>query len=340
MTGSDTPNLPKDGTHIVALWEGLAYTGDRDVMAFGGPQVVRERLASLVTTPKDKTTIDVWLQSPGGSAHEAYRYMLLFREYAARVRVVVGEYAKSAATLMLLGADDVYMGATSDLGPLDAQIYVDEDDKWVSALDIARSVEHLAETALDLALSAGGAVHVVTGIPRKSVLPALLTFTTDFVNPIVAKLDPKAIHRATSQLDVAREYGKRLLAMRADPCAEADAERITYHLVNDYPDHGFIISRDEARSVGLPVRQLDGYEYTDLFRTLGPVLEEAGLLTLPLDRPMLEGLLEDDAKDADTESDEESISSAPPSGADVVAMPEKKDDPVNEEEDRAQDAQE
>jgi hypothetical protein len=260
-------------TYVAVLWESLNNEEDT-VMTWGPPQILEQKLRATVITPKGQNTIDVWLQSLGGSADEAYRYMLLFREYAARVRVVVGYHAKSAATLMLLGADEIFMGTTSDLGPLDVQIYVDEQDRYTSALDIARSVEHMAGMALDIALSGGGAVHGITGIPRRQVLPEILGFATRLVEPIVAKLDPSAIHRASNQLEVASEYGERLLRMRADPMTLEDARSLTYHLVNHYPSHGFIISRDEAVRIGLPVKPLTDYELVDAFEAMASKFED------------------------------------------------------------------
>lgn len=259
----------------VTLWEGLGYDGE-GVMRFGCFLHLQETLREVVDTPRDENVIEVWLQSYGGSAHEAYRYMLLFREHAATVRVVVGQHAKSAATLMLLGADEIYMAPTSDLGPLDAQVWSEEEGRAISALDIARSIEHLASTALDLALSGGGVFHEITGIPRREVLPALLSFSSDFVQPIVAKLEPSSIYRASSQLNVAQEYAQRLLSMLAEPWSVAKATRLTDHLVNDYPDHGFIISFDEAKALDLPVRPLKDYESWPIFTLMGEALNDQG----------------------------------------------------------------
>jgi len=261
--------------YLVTLWEGLGYDGE-GVMRFGCFLHLQETLREVVDTPREENVIDVWLQSYGGSAHEAYRYMLLFREHAATVRVVVGQHAKSAATLMILGADTIYMAPTSDLGPLDAQVWSEEEGRAISALDIARSIEHLAYTAFDLALSGGGVFHEITGIPRREVLPALLSFSSDFVQPIVAKLEPSSIYRASSQLNVAQEYAQRLLSMLAEPWSERKAKILTDHLVNDYPDHGFIISFDEAEALDLPVRPLKEYENWPIFAAMGEALNGQG----------------------------------------------------------------
>ena len=55
-------------------------------------------LAALELPGKDQTTVDLWLDSPGGSARDAYKIALLLRSVASHIRVVIPDYAKSAAS--------------------------------------------------------------------------------------------------------------------------------------------------------------------------------------------------------------------------------------------------
>src|SRR5579859_5099923 len=48
-------------------------------------RLIEDRIAE----PKEAVEIDLWLESPGGDAHAAYKLMLYLRAYASRVRVVV-----------------------------------------------------------------------------------------------------------------------------------------------------------------------------------------------------------------------------------------------------------
>jgi ClpP class serine protease len=68
--------------------------------------------------------IDLLLNSPGGDIDTAEKLITLVRRRAgkAQVRVIVPDYAKSAATLIALGADEVVMSDTSELGPIDPQV--------------------------------------------------------------------------------------------------------------------------------------------------------------------------------------------------------------------------
>ncbi len=69
-----------------------------------------------------KQNIDLLLQSPGGDADAAEKIVYICRQSASGFRVIIPEYAKSAATLIALASDEVVMGFTSELGPIDTQI--------------------------------------------------------------------------------------------------------------------------------------------------------------------------------------------------------------------------
>lgn len=220
---------------------------------------IQSLLDEKITTPPESTHIDVWLESPGGSADAAYKLVLDLRSRCSRLWTVVPDYAKSAATLMALGADCIFMAPAAELGPLDVQIqHPDRENIYVSGLDVTNSLEYLTTTALHLALVGGASVLKYTGMPRKEVLHELLQFMAQFMEPAISKLDPHIIHKATNELKVAEEYALRMLSMRKldqnNQLTKKDAKDLLGRLVKDYPTHGFIISRAEAKSLGLPVK--------------------------------------------------------------------------------------
>ena len=67
--------------------------------------------------------VEIMLHTLGGSVDAAEKLMRLVRSRTndGEVYIVVPEYAKSAGTLMVLGADCVVMSDTSELGPIDPQ---------------------------------------------------------------------------------------------------------------------------------------------------------------------------------------------------------------------------
>lgn len=68
--------------------------------------------------------LDFMLHTGGGDIDAAEKLINMVHKKvgAASLRVVVPDYAKSAGTLMVLGAEAVVMSDTSELGPIDPQI--------------------------------------------------------------------------------------------------------------------------------------------------------------------------------------------------------------------------
>lgn len=60
---------------------------------------------------------------PGGDAKVGYQIARFIKKRCGGFTVLVPEYAKSAATLLSLGADKIIMGKNAELGPLDTQVY-------------------------------------------------------------------------------------------------------------------------------------------------------------------------------------------------------------------------
>jgi ATP-dependent protease ClpP protease subunit len=99
------------------------------------------------------TDLDLVVISPGGDGTAAETMLDLCRKYCGgKLRIVVPLYGKSAATLLALGADEIVMGETSELGPIDAQVMIvqDNEDQQVSADHFLRArddaIKNLAST--------------------------------------------------------------------------------------------------------------------------------------------------------------------------------------------------
>lgn len=95
------------------------------------------------------TGIDLILNSPGGQPEAAEKVIMTLRHFFNDdFRVIVPETAKSAATIVALGADEIVMGYCSELGPIDPQMFVpDEHGRGVfrSAHAIIQSVDAYVE---------------------------------------------------------------------------------------------------------------------------------------------------------------------------------------------------
>lgn len=235
-------------------------------------RTLQDELDKNIKTPPEQTDIDIWIDSPGGDAHAAYKLILDLRHRSRMLRAIIPDKAKSAATLLALGTDKILMSPYAELGPLDAQIgHPDREGVIVSALDVTNSLEFLGRSALDLALSGGASVIQITGLPRIEALDSVLRFAAQLLTPAMQKLDPHLIHQAASQLTVAERYAQSMLAAgRHDDglINPSNADTLVTRLVTDYPAHGYVISREEARKLGLSVDEAERHPRWTFMRQL------------------------------------------------------------------------
>jgi len=91
-----------------------ASIGSEDIPAIG------DALLSI----GDVDRLDLIVDGPGGDGTIAEKVIDLCRCYCKTFRVIVPNRAKSAATIIALGTDEIVMGHTSEIGPIDAQVVV------------------------------------------------------------------------------------------------------------------------------------------------------------------------------------------------------------------------
>ena len=224
---------------------------------------VNQSLKAATFPGKAQTTVDVWLNSPGGSARDAYKIALLLRSIACRVRVVIPDYAKSAATLLSLVADEIYMGPAAELGPLDVQLdYEKNPGMRVSALDRIGNLNEITEAARDIVLGLGGEVRYKTRLGRSETVSVMADLAASLLEPLVSQVDPTILHQSNRMLKEAADYGKRLMRTR-EGCPRELAMSLPERLTKDYPTHGYAISMDEAAELGLPVKPIAEYEFCE-----------------------------------------------------------------------------
>jgi hypothetical protein len=91
--------------------------------------------------------LDLVLHSPGGSPQAAEQILEYLRTRFDYIRAIVPLQAKSAATMIALGCDEILVGAHSELGPIDPQILVPvpEGSRFAPAHAILRDFERAKE---------------------------------------------------------------------------------------------------------------------------------------------------------------------------------------------------
>lgn len=186
------------------------------------------------------------IDSPGGYADNAYEIARLFQRHCGGFLAVIPRYAKSAATLLAFGADEIYFGKDAELGPLDAQIFDFEREAESSALNEVQALERLHSEAL---VEIDQTMYLLTGRTGKRIetlLPYVLDFIAKMQRPLLEKLDTVHYTEQARILKEAEDYAVRLLMRRYD---EDEAETIARHFVYRYSGHGFIIDPEEAAAI-------------------------------------------------------------------------------------------
>jgi hypothetical protein len=94
------------------------------------------------------------VNSPGGDVLAAERIVNICRSYGpaggGNYWAMVPGKAKSAATVVCMGADKIFMAPSSELGPVDPQIILEEDGeaKWFSAFSLVSGYRALFDEAV------------------------------------------------------------------------------------------------------------------------------------------------------------------------------------------------
>jgi len=147
----------------------------------------------------------------------AYQISKICRVFARnRFIVAVPRQAKSAATLIALGADEIHMGPLGQLGPIDPQL------GGLPALGVSQALRTIASVAEQHPGSADM-----------------------FARYLQRALTVEQIGYCDRISESAVQYAVRLLSTK--PQLASKAASIAKELVHEYKDHGFVIDIEEAR---------------------------------------------------------------------------------------------
>jgi Serine dehydrogenase proteinase len=197
-------------------------------------------------------TINILLDSPGGSLDSAFKIVRYLSCYAGELNVYVPRRAKSASTLLALGAARIYLSRFGELGPLDTQIFDPRNPvAYVSALDCYQSVDHVRQFGITTMSEARRQLSADVGVQASlaDLLGTASAFATGAIEPMlrgVRALDFGAWGRS---LKIGEMYARLLLREHHRKEADSIARRLVY----DYTHHLFPIDYREARDIGLNV---------------------------------------------------------------------------------------
>jgi len=194
------------------------------------PMIMQHDIAPLEdqlrTTGSSKKGI-LMINSPGGNGDAAEKILCMCRKrFSESFKVIVPDYAKSAATMIALGADEILMGYLSELGPIDPQ--------FSSGL-------------------------MEPNIPARSFIDGLDMIRTNVTKngdpielyyPMISKLRPETIARAESAIEGAREFAEKWLKNYQLSGDKKQAEKVAKWLSDGkkYKSHGKVLNVEECKN--------------------------------------------------------------------------------------------
>lgn len=173
--------------------------------------------------------LDIFLSSSGGDPDAAFKIVKMCREHCRnKLSVIVPFMAKSAATLLAIGTDEIVMGAPSELGPIDPQI----SDRSSGVYGATQSIRDCLDFLEDRFEKSDN-----------------LEVTSHVFMPILDKLDPFTIGMFERAVKMSKQYAELLLKngmLREREDAEIDS--VVEKLSESYYSHGYAINSVEAKN--------------------------------------------------------------------------------------------
>jgi hypothetical protein len=189
--------------------------------------------------------LDLFLHSPGGFLDPAYKIVRICREYSEEFNVIVPLAAKSAATVICLGANNIIMTSLSELGPIDPII----QHPYKPEVRVpARSIKDF--------------FHFFSPTQTEDKFTVDPSFKAQMAN----LLDPYFIGSYQTALESSKQIANILLSENALKDNPEKRKDTVYKLTEYYYSHGFVIDRSAAREMGLKVTNAE--ENPELIKTV------------------------------------------------------------------------
>ncbi len=234
--------------------DAVADALDADVIVYNGaldPPADRT-VRGLCRSRRRRPNVFLVLVTWGGDPDVAYRIARALQLRYKRFFIYVASYCKSAGTLVALGAHEIVFGEDGELGPLDIQMSK-EDSLWEtqSGLTVNTAMISLRDRAflawenlfLRIEARSGGGITVRTAAEIAADL------TTGLFAPLYSQIDPLHVGEAARAMQVADNYGIRLIAGSRNCTYDG-----LHHLATQYPSHSFVIDSEEAKTIFQNVR--------------------------------------------------------------------------------------
>jgi len=176
------------------------------------------------------------LHTPGGDPSAANALVAYMHSKFTDIEVIVPTFAMSAGTMVALGANRILMGRQSQLGPIDAQMQTKNDS-------------HSAGAVIDTFDRAKSEITENQGLAH-------------LWHPILQAMGPSLLQESQNALDYGEAMvegwlARRMFAGKPNAADLAKSAARHFNATAVHKNHSRRIDRDEARSVGLLISDLE-----------------------------------------------------------------------------------
>jgi ClpP class serine protease len=211
--------------------------------SFNYPVTIENRDADMIegVLQKIDTTkgLSLIINSPGGSGLAAERIINICKSYSktGNFSVLVPSKAKSAATMICFGANKIYMGPASELGPIDPQMTIinEKGSKRFSLWNVVQSYNKLFDEAIKT---------------KKNIQPYLQQ---------LSHYDPREIKEFKDAISLSEDIAIKALhndMLHSEPIKKIKKGIKIFLSPEEKKAHGRPIYRDEAENCGLNIEKI------------------------------------------------------------------------------------
>ncbi len=212
------------GRRLICYVSGKAASIDRDDTA---------GFMEILHNIQPGENVDLLLHTGGGDVDAAEKLMAMVQATVTggQFRVIIPDFAKSAGTLILLGADALLMSDSSELGTIDPQIFAGDGRGNLICHSVLSYLDAFKTHADKLRES-----------PDDPVARLMLN-----------KLDPTTLRHYEAIRDRARSFAEGQLKRKGRNFSQITSALMD---IGRWQSHGQMISWQDAKELGLPVEYL------------------------------------------------------------------------------------
>ncbi len=231
---------------------------DGDFMTYwisGGSRIVDEDAIAFYEVLRNKTrkeNLYLFIKSNGGDGESSLRIINLLRKYYKNITAFIPLECASAATMLVLGADNIKMGPLAYLSSVDTSLTHDlsplnKDNNRVSVSqnELTRVIKLWNENKQENDKNPYSDIY-------------------EYIHPLVIG----AVDRATS---LSIQLTNDILSYHMDD--KQKVKEISHILNSKYPSHSYPITVKEAQKIGLNASELDN-DINDLLLELNELYSE------------------------------------------------------------------